>query len=129
MPHDERSRLQALLAGAAVAGGKIYVVGGTDGQAILAANAEYRPENEGTSQNPWNLRAPLPQGSVQAAQCFGYVGGSQVVIIRRQAVLRHDQVEDVANGTHTLTGLPVVFPRHDPRQAGELVGQRPCLLG
>ena len=46
-----------------------------------------------------------------------------------QAVLRHDQVEDVANGTHTLTGLPVVFPRHDPRQAGELVGQRPCLLG
>src|SRR5206468_9018825 len=27
-----------------------------------------------------------------------------------QAVLRHDQVEDVANGTHTLTGLPVVFP-------------------
>src|SRR3984893_13567653 len=46
-----------------------------------------------------------------------------------QAVLRHDQVEDVANGTHTLTGLPVVFPHHDPRQAGELVGQRPCLLG
>ena len=46
-----------------------------------------------------------------------------------QAVLHHDQVEDVASGTHTLTGLPVVFPRHDPRQAGELVGQRPCLLG
>src|SRR5207237_9879291 len=38
----------------------------------------------------------------------------------------HDQVEDVANGTDTLTGLPVVFPRHDKRQAGKLVGQRPC---
>src|SRR5438067_9438839 len=27
-----------------------------------------------------------------------------------QAVLHHDQVEDVASGTHTLTGLPAVFP-------------------
>ncbi|PIW19903.1 MAG: galactose oxidase, partial [Anaerolineae bacterium CG17_big_fil_post_rev_8_21_14_2_50_57_27] len=44
-------------AGAAVAGGKIYVIGGYDGKEALAVNEEYLPERD-----TWSRRAPLPAG-------------------------------------------------------------------
>jgi hypothetical protein len=44
-------------AGAAVAGGKIFVIGGYDGKEPLAGNEEYLPE-----QDSWTQRAPLPAG-------------------------------------------------------------------
>jgi hypothetical protein len=44
-------------AGAAVAGGKIYVVGGYDGKIALMVNEEYLPERD-----TWLQRAPLPEG-------------------------------------------------------------------
>jgi hypothetical protein len=44
-------------AGAAIAGGSIYVIGGYDGKESLAVNEEYLPERD-----TWSRRAPLPVG-------------------------------------------------------------------
>jgi len=46
-------------AGAGLAGGKIYVVGGKDGQAGLSAVEVYSPDREGR-ENPWSTVAPMP---------------------------------------------------------------------
>src|SRR5437762_9576429 len=45
-----------------------------------------------------------------------------------QAVLHHDQVEDVASGTHTLTGLPVVFPAMTRARPANLSDSVPASL-
>jgi DNA-binding CsgD family transcriptional regulator len=49
-------------AGAGVVEGQIYVVGGYDGQRDLAANEVYDPSKDHEGENPWDIKAPLPQG-------------------------------------------------------------------
>ena len=49
-------------AGAAAAGGKIYVIGGYDGQKALAVNEAYYPQRDGDGEEPWEEKAPLPEG-------------------------------------------------------------------
>src|SRR5581483_9767563 len=44
------------------------------------------------------------------------------------AVLPHDQVEHVADGTNALAGLPLVLARHNARESGEFVGKRPGIF-
>jgi hypothetical protein len=67
-------------AGAAVAGGKIYVIGGTDGKQALVVNEEYLPERDDGYDNPWVQRAPLPvgragMGIASVADIIHIVGG------------------------------------------------------
>jgi N-acetylneuraminic acid mutarotase len=47
-------------AGAAVAGGKIYVIGGYDGTGGLDLNEVFIPELEGSVDGPWNSAESLP---------------------------------------------------------------------
>ena len=66
-------------AGAVVAGGRIYVVGGTnDGAAGLAVNEEYAPSREGTGA-AWASRAAMPEGrwgmGVASLADIAYVSG------------------------------------------------------
>jgi N-acetylneuraminic acid mutarotase len=49
-------------AGAAEAGGKIYVIGGYDGEEGLAVNEVYTPVFEGGNETPWSEAAPIPEG-------------------------------------------------------------------
>ncbi len=54
-------------AAAAATGDRIYVIGGTDGTQPLTANEEYRPQAETGGENPWRVRAPLPEGRLGMA--------------------------------------------------------------
>jgi hypothetical protein len=68
-------------AGAAVSGGKIYVVGGYNGKQALSANEEYVPERDRGTENPWNIRAPMPNvrysmGVASVAGIVHLVGGT-----------------------------------------------------
>lgn len=47
-------------AGAAVAGGKIYIIGGFDGRIGLDLNEIYVPELEGSESGPWTAAQSLP---------------------------------------------------------------------
>jgi kelch-like protein 24/35 len=48
-------------AGAAVVGGKIFLIGGFDGKRPLRANETYQPDLEQTG-DPWGKAASLPSG-------------------------------------------------------------------
>lgn len=66
--------------GAAISGGKIYVMGGYNGKQVLSANEEYVPERDNGTENPWNMRAPLPNarhsmGVASVAGIVHLVGG------------------------------------------------------
>jgi hypothetical protein len=50
------------LAGAAVAGDRIYVIGGTDGEKNLTANEVYTPAEDALDGRPWRTLTPLPDG-------------------------------------------------------------------
>jgi hypothetical protein len=67
-------------AGAAATSGHIYVVGGFAGTEALAVNEEYLPENEGKNVDPWQTRAPPPEGRYRmgiatVAEIIYVVGG------------------------------------------------------
>jgi hypothetical protein len=49
-------------AGAAVVNGKILVVGGYDAKRPLTINEIYSPDLDNGTSNPWDKRAPLPEG-------------------------------------------------------------------
>jgi DNA-binding CsgD family transcriptional regulator/N-acetylneuraminic acid mutarotase len=49
-------------AGAAIAGGRIYVIGGYDGQRALTVNEAYQPAREDTADNPWFTKKSMPAG-------------------------------------------------------------------
>lgn len=49
-------------AGAGVVEGQIYVIGGYDGQRDLAVHEVYDPSKDNGKENPWAVKAPLPQG-------------------------------------------------------------------
>lgn len=80
-------------AGAAVVNGKIYVVGGYDGKRSLAVTEVYSPELDDGSSNPWETRAPLPEGRYKMgmtslANIIYVVGGiSQTASLAQQAFL------------------------------------------
>jgi DNA-binding CsgD family transcriptional regulator/N-acetylneuraminic acid mutarotase len=49
-------------AGAGVVEGQIHVIGGYDGQRDLAVNEVYDSSRDNGEENPWTIKAPLPQG-------------------------------------------------------------------
>jgi DNA-binding CsgD family transcriptional regulator/N-acetylneuraminic acid mutarotase len=49
-------------AGAGVVEGQIHVIGGYDGQRDLAVNEVYDPSKDNGEEDPWTIKAPLPQG-------------------------------------------------------------------
>jgi hypothetical protein len=63
-------------AGAAVAGGKIYVIGGRDGKGPLAVNEAYTPNREGVD-NPWESFEPMPVSYAH----FGVGGMADIIYI------------------------------------------------
>jgi hypothetical protein len=67
-------------AGAALAGGKIYVIGGYNGKEALAVNEGYLPDRDGSGETPWVEGAPLPEGRyamgvVSVADLIQVIGG------------------------------------------------------
>ena len=68
-------------AGAAVSGEKIFVVGGYDGEIVLAVNEEYAPGKDDGINTPWINRTPLPEkryrmGVVSVAGIVHLIGGT-----------------------------------------------------
>jgi N-acetylneuraminic acid mutarotase len=85
-------------AGAAIAGGKIYVIGGTDGKSALGVNEEYLPERDA-----WSQRAPLPEGRyamgvasiADILYVVGGVGETGASLLPLQYVHQQDQWQEL----------------------------------
>ena len=107
-------------AAAAVVESKIYVIGGYDGQVALRDQLVYLPDRDRNNDQPWEQRAPLPEGRygmncTVLANLIYLVGG----------------VDD-ANQAGGLT--PLVYQPLNDRWTSfdlppELLGNRPALLG
>ena len=68
--------------GAAAAGNKIHVVGGTNGEIDLDVHEVYSPDLDIQDSNPWSTLTPLPEsrshfGMVSIAVILHVVGGSK----------------------------------------------------
>jgi DNA-binding CsgD family transcriptional regulator/N-acetylneuraminic acid mutarotase len=66
--------------GAAVAGEKIYVVGGINDEGVLDVNEVYQPALEGDLGGPWSTATPLPEaryamGVASVADIIHIIGG------------------------------------------------------
>lgn len=79
---SEKTRMPVsrMNAGAVAVSGAIFVIGGYDGKRPLSANYQYSPDKEGSGENPWEKRAPLPQGRygmslASIAEIIHLVGG------------------------------------------------------
>jgi hypothetical protein len=68
-------------ASAGVSGGEIHVVGGYDGENVLASHEVYTPEQDKDGGNPWASLAPLPEARYRAqivsvAEIIHLIGGA-----------------------------------------------------
>ena len=48
--------------GAVLAGERIYVLGGKNGDTIFPLNETYRPDRDDGQQNPWSQATAMPEG-------------------------------------------------------------------
>lgn len=67
-------------AGGAVAGGKIYVIGGVNSEGALDVNEVYQPSQEGEVDGPWSTASPIPEsryamGVASVADIIHIIGG------------------------------------------------------
>jgi N-acetylneuraminic acid mutarotase len=85
-------------AGAAHAGGKIYVIGGWDGQNDLSVNESYSPYRDIAGENAWEEDVSLPEGvSGMGMQSIGdmiFVFGAGVTL----QYLPQDEIWSVITG-------------------------------
>ncbi len=107
-------------AAAAVVESKIYVIGGYDGQQALHDLLVYLPDRDNSSDQPWEQRAPLPEGrygmsATALANMIYMVGGLDDA---KQAGGLAPLVYQPLNDRWTSFDLPP-----------EPLGDRPALLG
>jgi hypothetical protein len=67
-------------AGAAAAGGNIYIIGGINEDGVLDINEVYQPGQEGKTGGPWSTDSPLPEpryamGVASVADIIHIIGG------------------------------------------------------